>query len=220
MKAMILAAGRGERLRPLTDRTPKPLLPIRGAPLIVHQIRWLQAVGIHEIVVNLHHLGEKIERVLGDGARLGVHIHYSREPDLLDTGGGIRNALPYLGAEPFVVLNGDIWTDYPFGNLLAIETDNAHLVLTPTPAHKAKADFHLEAVAGVDRVRRGVADDLTYCGIALVHPALFTGAPAGAFPLTDLLFPGADAGRLTGEVFEGTWFDIGTPDQLELARTA
>ena len=211
---MILAAGRGERLRPLTERIPKPLIPIGSEPLIVHQLRWLHRAGIREVVINLHHLGDQIERTLGAGNDLGVRIHYSVEERLLDTGGGIKNALPVLGDEPFVLLNGDIWTSYRFANLVGVRPRLAHLVLTPTPPEKTRADFHL---AG-GRVRRGAGNDLTYCGIAVITKALFAGAPDGPFSLTQPLFEAAANGDLEGEVFDGAWIDIGTPDQLKRVR--
>lgn len=218
MRAMILAAGRGERLRPLTERVPKPLIPVGGEPLIVHQLRWLHRAGIRDIVVNLHHLGDVIERSLGTGSDIGVHIHYSREPALLDTGGGIKKALPHLLPGPFLVLNGDIWTSYAFRNLVDVRPAKAHLVLTPTPPHKHHADFYVETSRGNATVRRGAANDLTYCGIAVFDESLFAAAPDGAFPLTQPLFRAAEAGEVTGEVFDGTWIDIGTPDELKRAR--
>ncbi|MCE2459338.1 MAG: nucleotidyltransferase family protein [Pseudomonadales bacterium] len=218
MRAMILAAGRGERLRPLTERIPKPLIPLAGEPLIVHQLRWLHRAGIRDVVINLHHLGEAIERALGTGTDLGIRIHYSREPDLLDTGGGIKKALPDLLPGPFVLMNGDIWTNYPFRNLTDVHPAKAHLVLTPTPAHKDRADFHLETTGGVARVRRGAANDLTYCGIAVFGESLFANTPEGAFSLTDPLFQAVNAGEVTGEIFNGTWIDIGAPEELKRAR--
>ena len=218
MRAMILAAGRGERLRPLTERIPKPLIRLAGEPLIVHQLRWLRRAGIRDVVVNLHHLGEAIARALGTGADLGVRIHYSREPELLDTGGGIKKALPELGSGPFVVLNGDIWTNYAFRNLADIRPAKAHLVLTPTPAHRDHADFHLDTTDNALLVRRGADNDLTYCGIAVFAEALFADTPDGPFPLTDPLFRAAHAGEVTGEIFNGTWIDIGTPGELRRAR--
>ena len=214
VKAMILAAGRGERLKPLTERLPKPLIPIASEPLIVHQIRWLHRAGIREVVVNLHHLGERIEAALGNGADLGVRIRYSAEAELLDTGGGVKRALPQLLPGPFAVLNGDIWTNYPFRRLLGVQPQRAHLVLTPTPPHKLRADFHLEA----GRVRRGMGDDLTYCGIAVLDEALFADSPDGPFSLRELFFRAAAAGRLDGEVFDGTWIDVGTLDELKRVR--
>ena len=219
MKAMILAAGRGARLRPLTDRIAKPMIPIVGEPLIVHQLRWLRRAGVHEVVVNVCHLGEQIERGLGDGAEHGVRIRYSREDDLLDTGGGVKRALALLGSAPFVVLNGDIWTDYRFENLLDKRPRQAHLVLTPTPPHRPHADFRLDR----DRVRRdgprAAANNLTYCGFGVLSSALFESSPEGAFSLADLYFRAAAAGELTGEVFHGDWVDIGTPAQLERLRS-
>ncbi len=217
MKAMILAAGRGERLRPLTDRIPKPLLPIAGEALIVHQLGWLRRAGITDIVVNLHHLGTQIEERVGNGRDLGVNVRYSREETLLDTGGGVRAALPLLGPAPFLVLNGDIWTNYPFNRLADLAPAAGHLVLTPKPAHRETADF---ALAG-GRVRRSGndADDLVFTGMAVINPALFDAAPEGPFNIAHALyFDAANAGRLTGEAFHGTWFDIGSPAQLKAVR--
>ena len=216
MKAMILAAGRGERLRPLTDRVPKPMLAIASAPLIVHQLRWLRRAGVREVVVNLHHLADCVERGLGTGSRFGMRIRYSREEELLDTGGGVARALPLLRPGPFLVLNGDIWTDFPFATLLHRRPTRGHLVLTPKPRHLRQGDFHLDG----RRVRRGppALDDSTYCGIAVLEESLLAAAPPGAFSLRDLYFAAAAGGELTGERFAGTWIDIGTPDQLRRAR--
>ena len=152
---MILAAGRGERLKPLTERIPKPMIPIGSEPLIVHQLRWLHRAGIRDVVINVHHLGEQIERGLGTGADQGVRIGYSREEDLLDTGGGVKKALPLLGPEPFIVLNGDIWTNFPFRRLGDVSPQQAYLVLTPTPPHLSRADFRLEGDLVASRRRRG-----------------------------------------------------------------
>jgi MurNAc alpha-1-phosphate uridylyltransferase len=212
---MILAAGRGERLRPLTDHTPKPLLPIAGLPLIVHQVGWLASAGVHDIVINLHHLGGQIEGRLGDGNQLGVSITYSHEEALLDTGGGIARAVPLFEGLPFVILNGDIWTDYPFVRLPnSLGDDLAHLVLTDMPAHRNEGDFGL---AG-DRVTRDFKRPYTYCGIAVLSCALFDGAPAGPFSLRDLLFRAIEQHAVGGELWRGRWIDIGTPDQWETAR--
>ena len=210
---MILAAGRGERLRPLTDRIPKPLLPIGGEPLIVHQLRWLARAGIHDVVINLHHLGDAIEAALDDGSAYDARIAYSRETTRLETGGGIVQALPFLGTDPFVVLNGDIWTDFPFETLHLRPGDLAHLVLVPTPAHRVEGDFGFDG----DRVTRSARTHV-YCGISLLDPALFDDAPTGAFSLRDLLFAAAIAGRVGGEIWSGRWTDIGTPDQLDAVR--
>lgn len=214
---MILAAGRGERLRPLTERLPKPMIPIGGEPLIVHQLRWLRRAGIEEVVVNLHHLGGHVEGHVGSGRDLGVRVRYSREETLLGTGGGIKHALPLLGEEPFLVLNGDIWTNYPFRQLLDVAPEVAHLVLTPRPPHRIHADFAL--ADGVLQRHDGDGDDLVFCGIAVLHPAIFAGTPDGAFDLArEIYFDAARAGRLTGELFAGTWFDIGAHDQLRAVR--
>ncbi|MYE13892.1 MAG: nucleotidyltransferase family protein [Gammaproteobacteria bacterium] len=217
MRAMILAAGRGERLRPLTERMPKPMIPIAGAPLIVHQLRWLRRAGIEEVVVNLHHLGDQLESHVGSGRDLGVRVHYSREETLLGTGGGVKRALPLLDGGPFLVLNGDIWTNFPFRTLLGAAPTTAHLVLTACPPHRTHADFALAD----GRLRRhgGEGDDLVFCGIAVLDPGIFDDTPDGPFDLArDIYFDAAHAGRLTGELFEGTWFDIGSPDQLRAVR--
>ena len=214
---MILAAGRGERLRPLTERMPKPMIPIAGEPLIVHQLRWLRRAGIEEVVVNLHHLGEQIATHVGSGRDLGLRVRYSREETLLGTGGGVRRALPLLGQDPFLVLNGDVWTNFPFRGLLGTAPAGAHLVLTPCPAHRTHADFAL--VDGRVRRHGGEGDDLVYCGIAVLDPGIFDGTPDGPFDLAREIYLGAaQAGRLTGELFEGRWFDIGSPDQLRAVR--
>ena len=218
MRAMILAAGRGERLRPLTERIPKPLIRLGGEPLIVHQLRWLHRANIRDVVINLHHLGEAIERALGTGSDLGVRIHYSREPELLDTGGGVKKALPRLRPGPFLVLNGDVWTNYPLRDLTDARPAKAHLVLTPTPAYRDQADFHLDTTGGTALVRRGADDNLTYCGIAVLAESFFDDTPDGPFSLTDPLFKAAARGEVSGEIFHGTWIDIGTPGQLKRAR--
>jgi MurNAc alpha-1-phosphate uridylyltransferase len=212
---MILAAGRGERLRPLTDHTPKPLLPISGTPLIAHQVGWLADAGIRDIVINLHHLGDAIAATLGDGSAFGVRIAYSREETLLETGGGIVKALPLLGDRPFVILNGDTWTDYPFVQLSKpLGKDLAHLVLTATPSNRTEGDFGLDG----DRVTRGTDRGYVYCGISLLSTLLFDGAPMGPFSLRDLLFDAIAKGRVSGELWKGRWIDIGTHDQLAAVR--
>jgi MurNAc alpha-1-phosphate uridylyltransferase len=213
MRAMILAAGRGERLRPLTDRIPKPLLQIAGEPLIAHQLRWLARAGIGDVVINLHHLGDAIAAALGAGAAYGVRIAYSREPTRLETGGGIVKALPLLGAQPFLVLNGDIWTDYPFERLQIGHDDDARLVLVEKPPHRPDGDFGLIG----DRVTRTQRSHV-YCGISVLHPKLFDAAPSGASSLRDLLFDAAAAGRVGGETWSGRWIDIGSHDQLDAVR--
>jgi MurNAc alpha-1-phosphate uridylyltransferase len=210
MKAMILAAGRGERLRPLTDTTPKPMLPIRGRPLLEHQIGWLRAAGITELVINLHHLGDRIEAYLGDGSAFGVRIRYSREAVLLDTGGGIVKALPLLGSDPFVVLNGDIYTDFPFAQLGPPPAwADMHLVVTPTPAFRTEGDFLVDG--GRITARGG---DFVYCGIAVIRPEVFTGDEVKPFSLREHFFRAMRSGRLSAAVWNGIWTDIGTEAQL------
>ncbi len=212
---MILAAGRGERLRPLTDRIPKPLIPIAGEPLIVHQMRWLARAGITDIVVNLHHLGGQIEAAVGSGRDIGVQVRYSRETERLETGGGVRYALPLLGESPFLILNGDIWTDLDFTTLAPLAGgDRCRLVLTPTPAHREHGDFDQRD----GRLLRNDHRPYVYCGIAILDPALFDDAPAGAFSMRELYFRAAAEGRASAQVFTGRWFDIGSQEMLKAVR--
>ncbi len=214
MKAMILAAGRGTRLAPLTDGTPKPLLPLAGRPLIEWQVQALAAAGIRELVINLHHLGEQIADHLGDGSRFGLMIQYSRETALLETGGGIVNALPLLGDETFWLLNGDIYTDFDFATLPTrlAPGDRAHLVLTPTPAYREAGDF--EYAAGRVTAR---GDAYVYCGIAVIDPELFAGQ-TGHFSLRDCYFDNLTRGRVSAQVHGGDWHDIGTLAQYEALK--
>ncbi len=215
MKAMILAAGRGERMRPLTDHTPKPLLEAGGRRLIEYHLQALAQAGICEIVINHAHLGRQIEDFLGDGSRYGVQIHYSPEDGRpLETGGGIFHALPLLGPEPFLVVNGDIWSDYPFARLPRQPTGLAHLVLVPNPPFHEDGDFTLEQ----GRVGNGETTRLTFSGIAVYHPRLFKECRGGAFPLAPLLRQAADAGQVSGEHFAGQWLDVGTPQRLATLR--
>ena len=222
MRAMILAAGRGERMRPLTDLVPKPLLPVAGRPLIAHHLDLLAAAGITEIVINHAHLGDLIEETLGDGSEHGVSISYSAEPEgALETGGGILRALPLLGAEPFVVVNGDVWSDFPLATLPRRPDGLAHLVLVDNPGHHSKGDFSL--VDG--RVRKRGGTGLTYSGIGVYDPALFAGCRPGRFPLAPLLHEAIVYDAIGGERWGGRWVDVGTPERLQalklmLARTA
>jgi MurNAc alpha-1-phosphate uridylyltransferase len=216
MRAMILAAGRGERLRPLTDTLPKPLAPVASQPLLAHQLTWLARAGVRDIVINLHHLGHRIEATIGTGAAFGVRVRYSHEATRLETGGGIVQALPLLGSEPFLLLNGDIFTDFPFeqlaharGDSALADTDDAHLVLTPRPAHRAIGDF--DADDGRITAR---GQTYVYCGIAVLRPRLFAGRAAAPFSLRDLLFDALDRQALGATVWRGYWMDIGTPEQL------
>lgn len=214
MPAMILAAGRGERLRPLTDITPKPLIEAGGRSLIEHHLVALARDGYRRIVINHAHLGEQIETRLGDGSRYGMRIEYSREGErALETGGGIHRALPLLGEDAFVIVNADVWTDFPFGTLTP-PRGLAHLALAPNPPHNPRGDF---ALAG-DAVSNEGADLYTYTGIAVLRPALFTGCSPGAFPLAPLLRAAATRGKVSGELYRGAWRDIGTPDSLRALR--
>jgi MurNAc alpha-1-phosphate uridylyltransferase len=210
MKAMILAAGRGERMRPLTDRVPKPLLEAGGKPLILHHIERLAAAGFRELVINHGHLGEQLTAALGDGARWGVSIQYSPEAPALETGGGIFRALPYLGPDPFLVINGDIWTDLDFARPRLAAGKLAHLVLVDNPAHHPLGDFAL--AAGLVQVQG--EPRLTFSGIGLYHPDLFRDCQPGAFPLAPLLRAVMARSRVTGEHHAGIWLDIGTPERL------
>jgi MurNAc alpha-1-phosphate uridylyltransferase len=211
---MILAAGRGERMRPLTLQRPKPLLDVGGRPLIEHHLRSLAAAGFAQVVVNLSWLGAQIREAVGDGSRFGLDIAYSEEgPEPLETGGGIFRALPLLGPAPFLVLNGDVWTDFPYGPLhdRLADGDLAHLVLVPNPAHNASGDFVLEAgrmLEGEPGVR------FTFSGIGVYRPELFAGCRDGLFKLAPLLRAAARDGRVSAELYDGDWLDIGTPQRL------
>jgi MurNAc alpha-1-phosphate uridylyltransferase len=208
---MILAAGRGERMRPLTDRTPKPLLRVGGKSIIAYHLENAARAGIREVVINLAHLGSQIESALGDGRRFGLRIHYAREPEgALETGGGIFNALPLLGLEPFAVINGDVWTDFDLARLPPQPPALAHLVLVDNPSHHPSGDFAL--IGG--RVYPDGPDRLTFAGIGVYRPELFAGCTAGPFKLAPLLRRFMAAGAVTGERFTGRWLDVGTPERL------
>ncbi len=212
MKAMILAAGKGERMRPLTLHTPKPLIPVAGQPLIEYHLRALAAAGFREVVINHAWLGQQIEDHLGDGSQFGLRIVYSPEGEPLETGGGIHKALPLLGDEPFLVVNGDVWTDYDFRAIPRHITGLAHLVMIDNPAHHRAGDFTLRD-GQLSDARPGAAT-LTYSGIAVLAPALFAGCQAGAFKLAPLLRDAMAAGRVSGEHFRGHWVDVGTHERL------
>jgi MurNAc alpha-1-phosphate uridylyltransferase len=209
---MLLAAGRGERLRPITDTLPKPLVEVAGKPLIAYHLEALHRAGVREVVVNLSWLGEKIRAELGDGGRYGVHIAYSEEgPVPLETGGGIHRALPLLGSGPFLVVNSDVWTNMDFARVLTLEEGaDARLMLAPNPPHHPRGDFGLEGDFVVERE----ADRLTYTGIGMYRPELFEGCAPGKFPLLPLLKRAIAARRLRGAVYRGEWLDIGSPDRL------
>lgn len=211
MKAMILAAGRGERMRPLTDRVPKPLLLAGGKPLIVHLIERLRREGFCDLVINHAHLSQQLLSALSDGRRLSVRIRYSAEPqEALDTGGGILNALPLLGNSPFLVVNGDVWTDYPFHRLAKEPPHLAHLVMVDNPRHHPEGDF---AVIDGKIDHRG-RSRLTFGGIGVYRPELFAGHGGGRFPLAPLLREVAMRGEVSAEYYGGQWIDVGTPQRL------
>jgi len=213
MKAMILAAGRGERMRPLTDHTPKPLLPANGKALIVHTIEQLVANGITEIVINHAHLGQQIVDNLGDGHQFGAVIAYSSEGEqALETAGGIIKALPLLGDEAFLVVNGDIATDFPFATLRNVKVDLAHLVFIDNPEHHPQGDF---ALSETGLVSEEGATKYTFSGIGLYHPDLFKNIPAGILKLRPLFCQGMAERRITGQLHKGFWMDIGTQERLQ-----
>jgi len=218
MKAMLLAAGRGERLRPLTDHTPKPLIEVAGKPLIVWQIESLAQAGITELVINLAHLGPLIEARLGNGQTWGVRIQYSHEREgALEAAGGLRWAQPLLGAQPFVVANADIWTDFDFATLPTTLAGLAHLVLVPNPTHHPMGDFGLRDT----QVYHPGTPAFTYAGIGLFSPALFTSISAGErAPLAPLLRQAIAADAVSGELFTGRWIDVGTPERWREAEAA
>lgn len=211
MRAMILAAGRGERMRPLTDTTPKPLLHVGGRPLIEYHLDALVRAGITDIVINHAHLGAQIEAALGDGARFGARIRYSAEPEgALETGGGIHRALSLLGAGPFLVVNGDIWTDLDYAMLPSDFTDDAYLVLIDNPEHHPAGDFCLQN--GRVHDRDGLR--LTFSGIGLYRASLFAGCAPGKYPLAPLLRAAMARNAVQGMHYQGRWWDIGTPQRL------
>ena len=211
MKAMVLAAGRGERMRPLTDTIPRPLLPVAGKPLIAYHLESLARAGFREVVINLSWLGERIRAALGDGRDFGVRITYSDEgPVPYETGGGILNALPLLGPEPFLVVNGDTWTDIDFASLTLGPDADARLVLVPNPPHHPRGDFGLEGDLVVERD----TDRFTYSGVGVFHPEFFAGCEPGRFPLLPLLRRAIAARRLRGQLHRGEWLDVGSPERL------
>ncbi|MEH6357620.1 MAG: nucleotidyltransferase family protein [Pseudomonadales bacterium] len=211
MKAMILCAGRGERMRPLTDISPKPLLQVGGKPLVQYHIEKLAQAGVTEIVINHAWLGEKIEQTLGDGSQWGVNIQYSAEAKALETAGGIIKALPLLGDESFIIVNGDVWSDYPFEQLLLIKPKAAHLVLVTNPEQHPQGDFSLN-----DSGHISAQGDkkFTYSGISVLNPLLFSELEVGRMPLAPLLRQAMDAQQVSGELYYGDWVDVGTPERL------
>jgi len=213
VKAMLLAAGRGERLRPLTDSVPKALVEAGGKPLIAWHLERLAAAGCREAVVNVSHLGERIVERIGDGARFGLRVAYSREAERLETAGGIAQALHLLGAEPFLLVNADIYCEFDFKALLAMRLGEklAHLLLVPNPGHRPRGDFGF--VSG--EIKSDGSPRYTYAGIALVSPQLVESVrPGEKAPLAPLLYAAAERGLMTGELYRGLWQDVGTGERL------
>ena len=218
MKAMILAAGRGERMRPLTDCTPKPLLGVAGRPLIHYHLEALARAGVSDVVINLSWLGEQIRDALADGHEWNLRLHFSEEGHPpLETGGGIYRALPMLGPDPFLVINGDVWSDFPLDSLALADSDLAHLVLVDNPAHHPQGDFVLTDGRVCDDSQNGPR--LTFSGIGVYRPELFAGCAGGAFSLIPVLKAAMARGRVSGAHYSGKWMDVGTPERLAaLAR--
>ncbi|WP_019836541.1 N-acetylmuramate alpha-1-phosphate uridylyltransferase MurU [Acinetobacter towneri] len=216
MKAMILAAGMGNRMRPLTLHTPKPLLEVGGKPLIVWHIEKLQKIGVQEIVINTAWLGEKLAEALGDGSQFGVKILWSHEGEGLETAGGIIKALPLLGNEPFILVNGDVWTTMDFEPLLNVQLQNdlAHLVLVENPVQHPQGDFTLAANKAYTFEQARSGKNLTYSGVAVMHPQMFVGLESGKRPLAPLLKQAMQQEKISAHKLQGVWVDVGTPERL------
>ena len=217
MKAMILAAGMGNRMRPLTLETPKPLLEVGGKPLIVWHIEKLQKIGVTEIVINTAWLAEKLVSALGDGSQFGVNILWSHEVEGLETAGGMINALSLLGDAPFILLNGDVWTTMDFASLLDVQLgeQQAHLVLVENPPQHLKGDFILSNGLAYTFEQEQLGEALTYSGIAVLHPRMFVGLENGKRPLAPLLKQAMQQQQVSAEKLQGIWVDVGTPERLE-----
>ncbi|MDO9317433.1 MAG: nucleotidyltransferase family protein [Gammaproteobacteria bacterium] len=217
MKAMILAAGLGTRMLPLTADTPKPLLKVGGRSLIEYHILNLAAAGVTDIVINHFYLGEKIEKALGDGRDYGVRIVYSPEIERMETAGGIIRALPLLGDDPFIVVSGDIWTEFPFASLTPVDGDKvlARLVMVNNPEHHSGGDFHLDQTGLLSKPPEGsTLPCFTYSGVSVMHPKLFAGYSEAPLPLRPLLLAAMLHHQLQGQLYTGPWLDIGTPARL------
>jgi len=216
-RAMILAAGRGERMRPLTDAEPKSMLKVGGKPLIQYHVEALSRAGFKEVVINLAHLGEQITAHLGNGSRYGMNIFYSPEiGQPLETGGGIFNALHFLGDEPFLVVNADVWTDMDYSAITIEQEKLAHLLLVSNPPHNQDGDFGLQDGLVTD----GEGERFTFSGVGVYHPKLFDGCEPGAFRLAPLLYKYADKGLVGGQFHDGRWVDVGTPQRLKALDAA
>lgn len=213
MKAMILAAGRGERMRPLTNTLPKPLLEVHNKALIIYHIEKLSQAGFHEIIINIAHLGYKIEQALGDGSRWGVKIFYSDEQEsgALESAGGIKKALPLLGDAPFLVVNGDVYSDYDFDAEFELKGKKAHLILVPNPEHNPQGDFGLENGLVINDAKQ----KYTFSGIAYYSPLFFQDVELQKSPLAPHLRKAIEKSEVSGELFNKMWHDIGTPKRLK-----
>lgn len=217
MKAMILAAGLGQRMRPLTNHTPKPLLKVGGRPLLAHHLEHLSQAGFREVVINVSHLGEQIIEFCGDGSNWDLHIQHSIEPEPLETAGGIYRALPMLGTEPFLVINGDIWTDYPLTRLRdkTLNTNiTAHLILVDNPKQHPNGDFLLDD-RGLIQALPAQSSGLTYAGLGIYSFEFFAGVSTEKAPLKPLMDAAIHLGSLGGEYYAGSWHDMGTPERLK-----
>ena len=216
MKAMILAAGLGNRMRPLTLYKPKPLLEVGGKPLIVWHIEKLKEIGVTDIVINSAWLADVLIGALGDGSQFGVNILWTREEEGLETAGGIINALPLLGTEPFILVNGDVWTTFDFASLLEIKLDEdlAHLVFVKNPPQHLQGDFTLVNGRAYTFEQAQQGEDLTYSGVAVLHPQMFAGLENGKRPLAPLLKQAMLDGRVSAEKMHASWVDVGTPERL------
>ena len=211
-RAILLSAGRGERLRPMTDTIPKPLIPINGKPLIIYHLEKLSAIGIKDVVINISYLADQIRDTLGDGKKFNLNIHYSYEPDVLETGGGIVQALPLLGDEPFLVISADIYTDFPLETLSRMSLGNslAHLILVPNPPFHPEGDFSLDSTGRISNTPA-----YTYANLGVYHPDFFRDCSPGKVPLGPLLRKAADLHLLTGDIYKGIWYNVGTLEEVE-----
>lgn len=218
-KVIILAAGRGERMRPLTDVTPKPLLPVAGQSFLAHHLQALRAAGVREVVINISYLAEKIRHTIGDGAQFGLSIHYSHEPEALETGGGILQALPLLGAEPFLVIGGDLWTAYPWQQLIQhdLQDNLAHLVMVKNPDYHPAGDYYLDPH---HKLHLDGPAKFTYASFGVYHPALFDNYQPGKFRLPEVLINPMQQQKVTGELYQGRWENVGTVAEWERLQNA
>jgi MurNAc alpha-1-phosphate uridylyltransferase len=217
MKAMILAAGLGQRMRPLTDSLPKPMLPAGGKPLLQYHLEALAKIGVREVIINLAYLGDKIRAFVGNGEQFGLNVSYSEEPEPLETAGALLHAFPLLGAEPFILMNGDVWTDYPLETLATYtlqDDEDAHLVLVPNPEFHPAGDFSPNSQGRLEN--NPALPQFTFGGISLIHPRLISTYPQqrNKFPLGEVLRFGIAHNRISAQIYNGGWSDVGTPERL------